>query len=121
TPYQGIVREEAAQRRISPAFVYAIMRQESAFRPTVVSPAKAVGLMQIIPPTAERIAQSLKAPITPDSMRAPAVNITFGAYYLRYLLDIFGQRMELAAASYNAGPHAVTRWLRTGETLPLDI
>jgi soluble lytic murein transglycosylase len=54
-------------------------------------------------------------------MRSPAINIKFGSYYLGLLLDMFGQRKELAAAAYNAGPHAVTRWLRAGEELPLDI
>jgi len=97
------------------------MRQESAFRPTVVSPAKAVGLMQIIPPTAKRIAEEIDATYEPHLMRSPAVNIRFGAYYLRRLLDMFGDRPELTAAAYNAGPHAVTRWLRAGEKLPLDL
>src|SRR5690606_35959141 len=92
-----------------------------AFRPTVVSPAAAVGLMQIIPPTASRIAEEIDAIYDPDLMRAPAVNIRFGTYYLRRLLDIFNDRPELAAAAYNAGPQAVGRWLRAGETLPLDL
>jgi soluble lytic murein transglycosylase len=77
--------------------------------------------MQIIPPTAERIAQATGARYEPDLMRAPAINISFGTYYLHYLLEIFGGRPELVAASYNAGPHAVTRWLRAGEELPLDV
>ncbi len=121
SPYKDIVDTQAVLRRVPASFIYGIMRQESAFRPSVVSPARAVGLMQIIPPTAERIAEELASPDGPDLMNAPATNIRFGAYYLRRLLDMFGDRKELAAASYNAGPHAVTRWLRAGENLPLDI
>lgn len=121
TPYRALVEEQAELQRISPSFVYAVMRQESAFRPTVVSPAQAVGLMQIIPPTAEKIARALDVNFEPDSMKAPLVNIRFGSYYLRYLMDIFAGRPELVAASYNAGPNAVARWLRAGESLPLDV
>lgn len=121
TPYMSIVHEEAKERSVSPSLIYAVMRQESAFRPTVVSPAQAVGLMQIIPPTAEKIALGINENFAPDLMRAPAANIRFASYYLRYLLDLFAGRPELAAASYNAGPKAVARWLRAGEALPLDI
>lgn len=121
TPYLSIVTEEAKQRNIAPSLVYAVMRQESAFRPTVVSPAHAVGLMQIIPPTAKKIALGINTNFEPDLMKAPAVNIRFAAYYLRYLMDLFAGRPELVAAGYNAGPQAVARWLRAGETLPLDI
>ncbi len=121
TPYRAIVDAEAQKRDIPPALIYAVMRQESAFRPTVVSPAAAVGLMQIIPPTAMKIASTLKAPFDPDLMRAPAINISFGAYYLHYLMEIFQGRPELVAASYNAGPQAVSRWLRAGQDLPVDI
>lgn len=121
TPYADVAEYEGALRNVPTAFIYSVMRQESAFRPTVVSPAAAVGLMQIIPPTAEKIAKEIGTEYDPDLMRAPAVNIRFGTYYLRRLLDMFGDRPYLAAASYNAGPHAVTRWLRAGETLPLDV
>jgi len=121
SPYQQIVRDESLQYKVPAPFVYGIMRQESAFRPSVVSPARAVGLMQIIPPTASRIAAEINRDYEPDLMVSPAVNISYGVYYLRRLLDMFGERLELAAASYNAGPHAVTRWLRAGENLPVDI
>jgi soluble lytic murein transglycosylase len=120
-PYEEVV-EEASRRFGTPsAFIYGVMRQESAFRPSVVSPAHAVGLMQIIPPTAERIASELNRPYTADAMYAPATNIEFGAFYLKKLLDTFAGRLELAAAAYNAGPRAVSRWLEHGEGLPLDV
>lgn len=121
TPYQGIVQGETSAFQISPAFVYAVMRQESAFRPTVVSPARAVGLMQIIPPTTLRIAGELGVEPNLELMRAPAENIRFGAYYLRRLLDMFDGRLSLAAAAYNAGPHALSRWLDKGQQLDMDV
>jgi len=120
-PYGEVVAEEAKTRRVSASFLYGVMRQESAFRPSVVSPANAVGLMQIIPTTAQRIAKELDAPYEPSLMNAPAVNVRFGAFYLRKLLDMFSGRLELAAAAYNAGPQAVSRWLDKGEKLPVDL
>ena len=120
-PYDVAVETEAKRRNVPVALIYAVMRQESAFRPQVISPARAVGLMQIIPPTAARIAEEIGAEYQPDAMNSPSTNIEFGTYYLRRLLDMFGNRYELAAASYNAGPHAVTNWLRAGENLPLDV
>ena len=120
-PYGDLVLTQAKQHKVPAALIYAIMRQESAFRPEVVSPADAVGLMQIIPPTAERIATELGENYQASLMRSPATNIKYGTYYLRRLLDTFGERYELAAAAYNAGPQALTRWLRAGERLPLDL
>ena len=121
TPHLPAVQQKAELRRVPVPLVYAVMRQESAFRPLVVSSASAVGLMQIIPSTARQIAAELGTSYDPDLMTVPAVNIRFGTYYLRRLLDIFADRPELAAASYNAGPNAVSTWLRAGQSLPLDV
>lgn len=120
-PYLDIVEREAKLRSVPTALVYAVMRQESAFRPQVESPAKAVGLMQIIPPTARQIAAELGDHYEAEKMLIPAVNIRYGVYYLRRLLDMLGDRPELTVAAYNAGPHAVESWLRGGEKLPLDL
>lgn len=120
-PYEKVVEVAEQERGISRNLIYAVMRQESAFHPSVVSPAGAVGLMQIIDPTARQIASELDEPYEPSLMRAPAVNVRFGAYYLRKLLDMFGDQPYLAAAAYNAGPQATSRWLHAGENLPLDV
>lgn len=120
-PYSTLVKEATARFQLAPAFVYGVMRQESAFRPSVISPANAVGLMQIIPPTATRIAAELDVGFEPSRLAAPATNVQFGVFYLRKLLDTFAGRLELAAAAYNAGPSAVSRWLSSGEKLPLDL
>lgn len=120
-PYADIVAQEAKRRAVSSSFVYGVMRQESSFRPAVVSSARAVGLMQIIPPTAAHIARELGVPYQPEAMVAPAINIEFGVYYLGKLLEMFQQRPELAAAAYNAGPRALSRWLQSLSVLPLDL
>ncbi len=120
-PYQALVERAAKERELTPHLLHAVMRQESAFSPTVVSPADAVGLLQLIEPTARRVAAGLETTFDPTAMRAPAVNVRFGAYYLRELLNLFGGRIELAASAYNAGPHATGRWLSAGHELPLDV
>jgi len=120
-PYAEVVHREAKLRRVPESFVYGIMRQESAFRPRVMSSARAVGLMQIIPPTAMHIGEEIGVPYEPELMNAPAVNVQFGVYYLGKLLGMFAGRPELAAAAYNAGPRALSGWLEALAVLPLDL
>lgn len=120
-PYEDIVRREAKERGVPEALVYAIIRQESAFRPSAVSSAKAVGLMQIIPATARRIGEEIGEEYRPELMSVPAINIRFGVYYLGKLLRMFQGRADLAAAAYNAGPRAVARWLASLHDLPTDL
>ncbi|HMR04339.1 MAG TPA: transglycosylase SLT domain-containing protein [Polyangiaceae bacterium] len=120
-PYEALVRDAEKNFQLPQDFVYAIMRQESAFSPGVVSSANAVGLMQLIPPTAANVAKELKMTYDPLQLYSPAVNIKMGAYYLSKVLSTFGGNVALAAAAYNAGPSAVSRWLESGEGLPLDV
>jgi len=120
-PYAEVVQREAALRKVPEALVYGVMRQESAFRPRVVSSAQAVGLMQIIPSTARQIGTEIGVTYQPELMNAPAVNVQFGVYYLGKLLGMFAGRPELAAAAYNAGPRALSGWLDSLAVLPVDL
>ncbi len=120
-PHAEVVSTAAKEWNLEADLVYAIIRQESAFQPDVVSSARAVGLMQLIPPTAASVATELSVAYDPQKLTTPHYNVRFGSYYLRKVLDTFGGRVELAAAAYNAGPTAVTRWLESGEALPLDV
>lgn len=118
--YQGTVERFAAEVRLDPFLAWAIMRRESGFRPEVVSSADARGLMQIIPPTAKQIAAELKLPTPPpDELYAPELNVRFGTWYLAALLERMGHP-ALCAASYNAGPTAVAKWMSQRGSLPLD-
>jgi len=117
------VREAARRFGVDPHFVWSIMRQESGFRPRVRSPAAAVGLMQLLPTTAERIAGLLQRPADEAKrLEDPRINVTFGTWYLGALLDRFEGSVALAAAAYNAGPPAVARWMAepARRDLPLD-
>ena len=120
-PYSALVREIGGSVSVEPELIYAIIRQESAFRPDAVSPAAAVGLMQLLPITAERVARETGLLHQPDRLTEPPINIGYGARYLRKLLDLFGGNIALAAASYNAGPSAVLRWLQGAPDLELDL
>lgn len=118
--YQQTVEASAAQVGLDPFLAWAIMRRESGFRPDVVSSADARGLMQIIPPTAKAIALELKTTTpAPDDLYAPEINVRFGTWYLSALIDRMGHP-ALCAASYNAGPSAVSKWMAQRGLLPLD-
>ncbi len=100
---------------------WSIMRQESAFRPSIVSPALAIGLMQIIPQTAHEIAASLGLKsFHPSHLEDPILNIRFGTWYLKERLKQFDGKLAYVIASYNAGPDAMTRWRRWADHMETD-
>lgn len=100
---------------------WSVMREESAFRPSVASKANAIGLMQIIPQTGKEVALLLgKTNFHAEDLKDPMTNIEFGMHYLKNRLDEFEGKMIYALASYNAGPDAVNRWRRWGDKLAPD-
>ena len=109
--YQALVQESARSHNIIPAWVYGIMRRESAFDPQIVSSAKAKGLMQILPATAKGVARKLgiKSHRTSDLL-IPEKNANLGAAYLSQMLKRFKGNYIKATAAYNAGPHRIPRW-----------
>jgi soluble lytic murein transglycosylase-like protein len=107
--------------QIKPSLAYAIMRQESAFMPEAMSFAYAYGLMQIIPPTANEIAQNIKfAPFEIGLLNKPKINTLFGTYYLKYLSDTFQKNIIYTIGGYNAGPNALKRWSAKAGDLDSD-
>jgi soluble lytic murein transglycosylase len=120
-PYADGVAEAAKQAGVPADLLYAVMRQESAFKPDVASHAGAHGLLQLLPTTAERLSAELGEPFDRKRLTEPATNLRLGAQYLRKLLRLFDGNVALAVASYNAGPVAVRRWLANAPTLPLDV
>jgi len=115
------VEAAAAAHKVDPYLVWAIMRRESAFRPEVMSVADARGLMQIIPKTANAIAEKLAEPVpAPADLFSPERNIRYGAWYLSRLMERFAHPV-LAAAAYNAGPGSAAKWAQERGTLPLDL
>jgi len=116
--YKDLIIKNATELNVDPAWVYGIMRRESAFDAKIVSSAKAKGLMQILPSTAKRVAKKLgiKSHKTADLLN-PENNVTLGTAYLSQMLNKFDNNYVKATASYNAGPHRIPRWL---PDFPLD-
>jgi soluble lytic murein transglycosylase len=107
----GVIRKQAAEKRLDPALIAAVIYAESKFdaRP---SSAGAQGLMQIMPQTADFLARRSGATtFRPSDLATPAVNIAYGSYYLRYLLDRYHGDTVLALAAYNGGETNVDRWI----------
>jgi soluble lytic murein transglycosylase-like protein len=100
--YEGIIREAAALYRVDPSLIRSVMQAESAFDPSAVSRAGAVGLMQLMPDIAE--AFGVVHPFDPRE------NIMAGTRLLRELLDQHRGSLRLTIASYNAGPTAVAHY-----------
>ena len=100
---QSVIREQAAAKNLDPALIAAVIYAETKFDPRTSS-AGAVGLMQILPQTAKFLAhRSGATTFTTADLGTPAVNIAYGSYYLRYLLDQYHGSTVLALAAYNGG------------------
>jgi soluble lytic murein transglycosylase len=103
----------AASQRVEPTWLFAIARQESAFNEHARSPVGALGLMQVMPATAEHTARKSGLRYRGSAaLLNPATNVDIGSRYMRMMLDDFQQNRILAAAAYNAGPLNVRRWLK---------
>lgn len=119
-----VAASTSAENSVQPALVYAIMREESGYRPKVLSVSGARGLMQIMVPTGERLATRMglgAGDYEADDLFEPETNIKLGAFYLAELVARFDGRLSAAIASYNAGPNAVSEWLEKPEAGEDDV
>ena len=109
--HDDIIRQQAADKGLDPALIAAVIYEESRVRDQT-SHAGARGLMQITPDTADFIAKhSGGYRFKQSDLATPQINIAYGSYYLRYLIDRYGGNDELAIAAYNAGHGNVDRWV----------
>jgi soluble lytic murein transglycosylase len=109
--HASAIRRQAADKRLDPALVAGVIYAESKFNDSTSS-AGALGLMQLLPSTARFIAQRTGGTrFTTADLATPDVNIAYGSWYLRYLLDRYGANKVLALAAYNGGETNVDRWL----------
>jgi soluble lytic murein transglycosylase len=107
----SVIREQAAAKHLDPALIAAVIYAETKFDPRT-SPAGAEGLMQIEPATAQFLAHlSGGYRFTTSDLATPSVNVAYGSYYLRYLLDHYDGSEMLAVAAYNGGLANVDRWV----------
>src|SRR5947209_918876 len=109
--YSDVIRVQGAQKHVDPALIAAVIYAETKFDPQQSS-AGAEGLMQILPQTAQFLARRSGATtFRVSDLATPEVNIAYGTYYLRYLLDEYHGSTMLALAAYNGGETNVNRWL----------
>ncbi len=121
-PFREQVLANARNQDLDLSVVYGLMRRESLFDPLARSRVGALGLMQLMPATARRVAKQLgwKKPGA-DDILAVDNNIRLGTSYFRSVLDRFDANIPLAAAAYNAGPRNVQKWLPEDEPLAADL
>lgn len=121
TPHKQPVMQSAEKHQIDPAWIYGIIRRESAFNPETHSSAGAVGLMQLMPQTAKYIGKQIGVKKTSfKDLVSAQNNIQLGSAYMRYLSDKYDGNIVLATAAYNAGPHRVQRWTQDLRKFPAD-
>ncbi len=107
----GVIRQQAAEKHLDPALIAGVIYAETKFQPRD-SPVGAVGLMQVMPQTALFLAhRSGATTFTTADLADPQVNIAYGSYYLRYLLNEYHGSLTLALAAYNGGESNVDRWM----------
>ena len=105
-----LIREASVTNGIDYELLQAMIATESGFNPQAVSPKGAIGLMQLIPPTAARYGvRDDKDSLAEEKVTDPEINIRAGSRYLNYLIKLFPGQIELAIAAYNAGEGAVKR------------
>jgi soluble lytic murein transglycosylase len=112
--YEQIVRGHARNYRLDPALLAAVIYTESKFDANARSAAGAIGLMQLLPDTARGIAvRTGGARFVVSDLTNPEINVRYGAWYLRHLLDRYGNE-RTALAAYHAGQANVDRWRAAG-------
>jgi soluble lytic murein transglycosylase len=102
-------------------YLYSIMRKESGFDPHDISFADAQGLLQMIPPTTERVAKVLGVPYDDGKLYEPAYNIQTGSWYIGHLLTKFKRQIPVGAGSFNSGPRPVMKWLDQHGDQDIDV
>jgi soluble lytic murein transglycosylase len=122
--YASVIRQQAAEKHLDPALIAAVIYAETKFDPRPSS-AGAQGLMQILPGTAQFLARRSGAEtFTLSDLGTPEVNIAYGSYYLRYLMNEYGGNEVSALAAYNGGETNVDRWIvqerSLGRSLTID-
>ena len=115
--YEQIVRGHARHYDLDAALLAAVIYQESKFKADAHSKSGAIGLMQLLPSTAEGIAvHTGGSAFRVDDLYDPEINVRYGAWYLHHLMQKYGNE-RTALAAYNAGQDNVDRWRRDGERI----
>jgi len=121
-PNQAIIEKYATQYGVDPLFVVSIIREESKFLSKSESHKGAKGLMQLMPSTAQSIAESLgDKTYSEKDLLNPEKNIQYGTWYLASLQKVFANNTTLVTAAYNGGRGHVQEWIKNGQIDPNNI
>ncbi len=118
--YEDAIKQDSQRFGVDPYLVMALILQESSFQPNAKSAVGAIGLMQLMPATGKELGQKLHGRLSITRIDDPVTNIELGTYHLRHMIRLFGNNVQLAVASYNAGQGNVLRWRRAAPSKPMD-
>lgn len=118
--YADFVNRQSNRRQIDPYFLWSLMRAETQYKSDAISPVGAVGLMQFMPYTQDKVASLLGEEAKTSDLFDPEVSVRYGAAYIKKLAIEFDQQIPLMAAAYNGGPHRVKTWLKKLGSLDYD-
>ncbi len=121
TPYEEVTRGYSQDLGLDPAWVYGLIRQESRFVTSAKSGVGAGGLMQLMPTTAQWVANRLKIPYHAGMVNEIGTNVQLGTYYINHVFQQLGNQPVLATAGYNAGPNRAKQWQDPNQALPVDV
>ena len=116
--YEALIRSRAAENGLDPALPAAVILAESSYLPEAVSEANAQGLMQLLPTTAQWVAEKFDESYAEGCLFDPETNIKYGCWYLGYLVRRFDGNLTCAVAAYHAGQGTVDDWLANPEYSP---
>ena len=115
-PFWPELKRNSREHQLDPDLVASLIRQESEFNPTAISPAKAMGLMQLLPNVGKGLAKEMKIRhFSSDELLQPATNLQLGTRYFKKVVDHYDGQVEYALAAYNAGENRVEEWRRSGD------
>lgn len=109
--YREIIAYAAQQNRVDRLLIHSLIMQESTYQLSAISSVGARGLMQLMPPTARRVAKAANIPYSPDKITEPKTNMLLGTAYIRMLLEMFQENPIPVLAGYNAGENKSKEWL----------
>ncbi|MDH4101187.1 MAG: tetratricopeptide repeat protein [Nitrospirota bacterium] len=119
--YPSDVLINAEKNALNPSLILAVIKEESTYRPDIVSSAGAIGLMQIMPATGKKLSREVDmTDFKAALLFKEEINIALGSRYLKHLVNATGGRLPLAVASYNAGPNRVAEWIERYGTDDLE-
>ena len=110
--YTELIRANAAEFGLDPAYVAAVVLAESSYNPNAVSSVNAQGLMQIMPDTGQWLAGKIDETYVEGCLFDPAINLRYGCWYLAFLMNRYDGDMRCSSAAYHSGQGTVDKWLK---------